>query len=144
VSLIRNARADAGIDPASLLVAELHFDDPEQAATFEAISDVMARLARVQPNVVAAPASVTDDRGLVVVSRGIEVKLLASADDRERDRGRLQRELAEAEGRLAATHAKLANEAFVDKAPAHVVAGVRATATELQDLAERIREHLAR
>ena len=64
------------------------------------------------------------------------------AEDRERDRARLEKELAETEKLLAATQAKLANEAFVNKAPAQVVDGVRAREAELQELAARLREHL--
>jgi len=50
--------------------------------------------------------------------------------------------LAETERLLAGTQAKLANDAFVSKAPAAVVDGVRAREAELQELAGRIREHL--
>ena len=64
------------------------------------------------------------------------------AEDRERDRARLQKELDETERLLASTRAKLANEAFVSRAPSHVVEGVRTTEAELQALAERLREHL--
>ena len=55
------------------------------------------------------------------------------------DRARLEKELAEAEGCLAAARARLANEAFTSKAPPAVVEGARAREAELADQVERLR-----
>jgi valyl-tRNA synthetase len=143
VSQMRNARADAGIDPGTWLEAELRFDQADRSAAFEAIADVVARLARVRPSVLQAPAGQTDATALVVVSAGAEARLSVTAGDPGRDRARLEKELAETEKLLASTRAKLANEAFVSKAPASVVDGVRAREVELRELATRIHEHLA-
>ena len=142
VSQMRNARADAGIEPATWLDAELRFEEPGHAEAFEAISDAVARLARVRPEVVERDAPPEDADALVVVSPGAEARLSVSAEDRERDRARLEKELAETEKLLASTQAKLANEAFVNKAPAQVVEGVRAREAELQELTSRLRENL--
>jgi valyl-tRNA synthetase len=147
VSQMRNARADAGIEPGTWLQAELRFDGAEEAAVFEALRDVIARLARIRPSdasIVQVGPATTAEAALVVVSRHAEARLTVSAEDRERDRARLEKELAETERLLSATRAKLANEAFVSRAPSEVVAGVRATQTELEDLADRLRTHLGR
>jgi len=144
VSQMRNARADAGIDPSTWLEAELRFERGDRTAAFEAIADVVAKLARVRPTVAEGYSPKADDSALVVVSPGAEARLSVSADDRERDRARLEKELADTEKQLASTRAKLANEAFVSKAPPAVVEGVRAREAELEELAERIREHLGR
>jgi valyl-tRNA synthetase len=147
VTQMRNARADAAIEPGTWLQAEVRFLDPGVAAVFESLHDVVARLARVRPRVVskaAPPADADDGASLVVVSRGAEARLSVSAEDRERDRARLQRELEETEALLASTRAKLANEAFVSRAPQPVVQGVWDTEAQLQALAERLREHLGK
>jgi valyl-tRNA synthetase len=96
----------------------------------------------VRPSVVSPSSQAADASALVVVSPGAEARLSVSAEDRERDRARLEKELAETERLLAATRAKLANEAFVSRAPAQVVDGVRAREAELQELAGRIRDNL--
>jgi valyl-tRNA synthetase len=148
VSQIRNARADAGIEPGTWLEAEVRFDDADRADAFEALADVVARLARVRPRLTAsALAGVGSDQpsavgeaALVVVSRGAEARLAVGAEDRKRDQARLAKELAEAEGRLAATRVRLADEAFVSRAPAHVVDAVRSTEAELEGLVVRLRE----
>jgi valyl-tRNA synthetase len=144
VSQMRNARADAGIAPATWLDAELRFEQAGHAGAFEAIADVVAKLARVRPTMASDAASGGDEDSLVVVSPGAEARLSVGAQDRARDRARLERELAETEKLLDSTRAKLANEAFVGKAPADVVGGVRAREIELVELAGRIREHLGR
>ncbi len=142
VSLMRNARADAGIEPGAWLEAELRFEQADRAEAFGALSDVVARLTRVRPTLGRADQAPRDDAALVVVSSGAEARLSVKAEDRERDRVRLEKELLETEKLLASTRAKLANEAFVSKAPAEIVDGVRAREGELQELAARIREHL--
>ena len=63
----------------------------------------------------------------------------ASADA---ERGRLEKELAEAEGYLEAARARLANEAFTAKAPPQIVDGARAREAELADQVERLRARL--
>ncbi len=58
------------------------------------------------------------------------------------DGARLEKELTEAEGHLAAARARLANEAFTSKAPPPVVEGARARAAELADQVERLKARL--
>ena len=143
VSQMRNARADAGIEPGTWLEAELRFEKADRAEAFTAIADVVARLVRVRPTVAETDAAPNDDSALVVVSPGAEARLSVSVEDRERDRVRLEKELAETERLLASTRAKLANGDFVSKAPANVVDGVRAREAELAELADRLRTNLA-
>ncbi len=143
VGQIRNARADAAIEPGTWLDAEIRFEGDDGRSAFASIADVFARLARVRPSIAMGETAASGASALVVVSRGAEARLSVSADDRARDRARLEKELAETERLLAATGAKLDNEAFTRKAPANVVDGVRARERELRELAERLRNHLA-
>ena len=61
-----------------------------------------------------------------------------------RERSRLERELAEAEGWLADARARLANESFTSRAPAAVVEGARSREAELADQVARLCERLER
>jgi len=61
-------------------------------------------------------------------------------DAADLERERLERELAEAEGWLAAARERLANEAFIARAPAAVVEGARAREAELADQVARLRD----
>jgi valyl-tRNA synthetase len=62
----------------------------------------------------------------------------------ELERDRLERDLEEAEGWLAATRERLANESFVSRAPASVVEGARAREAELADQVARLRDRTGR
>jgi valyl-tRNA synthetase len=66
----------------------------------------------------------------------------ADADALERDR--LIRDLAEAEGWLAAARERLANHSFVSRAPAAVVEAARVREAELSDQVTRLRDRLER
>ena len=66
----------------------------------------------------------------------------SGAADLERER--LERDLSEAEGWLAAARERLANESFVSRAPASVVDGARAREAELAEQVARLRERTRR
>jgi valyl-tRNA synthetase len=140
VTQVRNARADAGIDPATWLEADLSFDDASRARAFAAVSDAVARLARFRARVVEGPTTAAAEDALVVVSRGSEARIRVAAADVERDRQRLSRELADVERQLASASAKLADPGFTSNAPAAVVDGVRERQRELQERSARLRE----
>jgi valyl-tRNA synthetase len=64
--------------------------------------------------------------------------VVRSAGDRPSDRARVEKELAGARQALAQTEQRLADPAFTERAPAHVVEQARARATELRDLVARL------
>jgi len=146
VRAIRNARAEAGLQAAAWLAVDLVV--PERlASTFVSLAPAIARLARARPlrqhpnhDALSAHAPA----GLSVVAGELEARISTGADpaQADRDRARLEKELAEAEGFLAAARERLANETFVARAPAAVVAGARAREAELVDTVERLRARL--
>jgi len=147
---IRNARAHADLPAAAWL--EAHVALPADAvATFEALAPALGRLARARPLVLHAtvdelprPAGVLE---IVLPAGDIEVTVLppdAGEDTTDRDRVRLEKELIEAEGHLAAARARLANPAFTDRAPAAVVEGARTREAELDEQVTRLRARLGR
>src|SRR5450830_139010 len=147
VRAVRNARAEARIEPAAWLPVDVYVPD-SLVSTVEALRPAIERLARARP--LGRAASVESVRGgveggLSVIVGDIEAVVRPAARDEaqgERDRARLERELAEAEGLLVSARARLANEAFTSKAPAAVVEGVHARATELEELVSRLTERL--
>ena len=149
VRAVRNARSEARIEPGAWLPVEVYV--PESLGpTFEALRPAIERLARAKPlGRELSPESVRRGvaGGLSVIVGEIEAIVRPAARDEaqdERDRARLERELAEAEGLLASARARLANEAFVSKAPPAVVDAARARAAELTELVGRLAERLGR
>ena len=146
---IRNARIEAGIAPAVRLPLVVAVPAP-QRATVAALAGAIERLARVGPlRIVDDAAALADDRaagGLTVLAGPLEAVVGGAAADERTialERERLRRELAEAETRLAAARARLANPAFLERAPTAIVAGARAREAELAAEVARITGRLA-
>jgi valyl-tRNA synthetase len=143
---IRNARAEAGIPPATWLEAQL----AAPGAANRLVSDLrpaIERLARVRATVLPGDVPSLAERGnLTVVAGRLEASLVPQADPEtiDRERARLEKELAEAEKALASARARLGDAAFLERAPAHVVEGARASETELAERVARLSASLAR
>jgi valyl-tRNA synthetase len=102
--------------------------------------EILARLARVSGiEISARPLTGSNARSTssfdvaVVYERQIDV-----AAERER----LSKELAKHEKNLAASEARLANEAFMAKAPGHIVDGLRKQAAETRTLYDKTKSAL--
>jgi valyl-tRNA synthetase len=147
VRAVRNARAEAKIEPAAWLPVDVFVPEP-LGPTFEALKPAIERLSRAKPLLRAAGVDTIrqgSDGGLSVIAGDIEAMVRPAVRDEaqeERDRTRLERELADAQGLLAASRARLANEAFTSRAPAAVVDGVRARTAELEELVARLAQRL--
>jgi valyl-tRNA synthetase len=144
---IRNARATAEVPAADWL--EVHVAARgETGSAFEALAPVVGRLARARPLHVRVDGgglpSADGALHVVLPSGAAEAVVLPSAAAADRDRARLERELEEAERFLDAARARLANEAFMAKAPPAVVEGARAREAELATTVARLRERLGR
>jgi valyl-tRNA synthetase len=77
-----------------------------------------------------------------VVAGRAEARLSRSGADKERERARLQSDLDQARINLERTDARLADELFVNRAPASVVDAARARADELRELIARLSDLL--
>ncbi|MBP1704814.1 MAG: valyl-tRNA synthetase, partial [Chloroflexi bacterium] len=148
VRAIRNARSEAQLDPGAWLPVDVAVP-AELTPTYEALRPALERLARARPLVRVEEGAVLPGAaaggGLVILVGDLEAVVRpagGTAGHLERDRARLEKELAEAEGLLAATRARLADERFTAKAPARVVEGSRARAAELAERVERLRDRL--
>ena len=150
---LRNARAEARVEAAAWLPTEVVVP-MTMGPTFEALRTAVERLARARPldrrlsREALGQGSGSTDGALAVIAG--ELEALAHRGDgtgdeaaRDAERARLDRELKEARGWLEAARARLANEAFIAKAPPDVVEGARAREAELADQVERLEDRLA-
>ncbi len=150
VTEIRNARASARL-PAADWLETLVFVPPSLGPTFEALRPAIERLARARPlrreltPEALTAATTPGDLAIIVGGGEIEVAVRVGRPDTtsvELDRDRLEHELAEAEGYLVVVRERLANDAFVSRAPAPVVEGARAREAELDDQVAKLRDRL--
>jgi valyl-tRNA synthetase len=151
VRAVRNARAEARLEPAAWLPLDVYVE-PELGPALEALRPALERLARARPlrrhltrEALHGIAGATG--GLAVIAGPAEAVVGTGTADpaaAEADRVRLEKELADAERLLAAARGRLANDAFTAKAPAAVVEGARTREAELADQVDRLRERLGR
>ncbi|HYN69337.1 MAG TPA: valine--tRNA ligase [Candidatus Eisenbacteria bacterium] len=144
---VRNARAEGGIAASAWLRVDVLVPS-ELVETFESLRPAIERLARARPllrHVDREAILATAAGGLAVVSGGIEA-IVAAADAgvTEGERQRLERELGDAERQLVAARSRLADSAFMERAPARIVEGARTREAELTERVERLQESLAR
>jgi valyl-tRNA synthetase len=148
---VRNARADAKVEPGAWLPLDVYVDR-DLGHALEALRPALERLARARPlrrhltredlHGTAGAAG-----GLAVIAGPAEAIVGLAGDGAAGagvDRARLEKELADTERLLAAARARLANEAFTSKAPPAIVEGARASEAELADQADRLRQRLGR
>jgi valyl-tRNA synthetase len=146
VTAMRGARAESGIAAAEWLPARIWLSDAAALAAYQSLEPALGRLARVQPQLVTERAELGagEAEGLAVVAAAGEARLVRSAADRERERQRLAKELLALETQLVGVENRLADAAFVSKAPPPVVETTRRRAAELRDqvstLNQRMRE----
>ena len=149
---VRNARADAKVEPGAWLPLDVYVDR-DLGHALEALRPALERLARARP--LRRHLTREDLHGTAGAAGGLAViagpaeAIVGVAGDGDRgaagaDRARLEKELADAERLLEAARARLANEAFTSKAPPAIVEGARAREAELADQVARLRERLGR
>jgi valyl-tRNA synthetase len=149
---LRNARAAAGVEASAWLETDIAVPQ-SMGATFEALRPAVERLARAKPiERRLTREALHEDRpgrppgALTVIVGDLEAVAhrAVAADDasHELERGRLERELAAARGYLDAARARLADRAFMEKAPPAIVDGARAREAELAEQVARLEDRL--
>jgi valyl-tRNA synthetase len=141
---VRNARATAGVAASAWLPLTVAVP-PSLSETFRGLAPAIARLARARPLTPVADARQLGEAAgaLTVVAGGLEARIdtatgVSGTADPSSERTRLERELTQAKAALAAARARLADPAFVERAPAHVVDGARTRAAELAERVARL------
>ena len=143
VRSIRNARAEAKVEPAKYIEAFIVSEDSLFRA--EDHADAIVNLARVRPLHVIGKEDrpPAEDQAKVLVLRDVRVILpLAGMVDLEAEKERLLQEIKASEEYIARVEKKLANEQFTTKAPDHVVERERSNLAEAQGKLERLQKQL--
>jgi valyl-tRNA synthetase len=135
ITEVRRFRADQGLQPGQRVPARLTLEGTALAAHEPAIRQLL----RLQPEGDSFTATAT------LPVAGVEVALdLSGVIDVAAERKRLAKDLAAAEKEQAQATAKLGNEAFLAKAPDHVVDKIRTRLAKAEEDIVRIRTQLER
>jgi len=141
VTALRRIRNEAKVDPKApvdVRVQPLAFAD-----TLESCAAVVRRLANVGTLAWTAAAA---EEGVEGATVALDAAFRAAVDlgriDRRAERERLERQLADAERRLATTGALLANSDFLAKAKPAAVEGAQAEAERLRVMVGAVQERL--
>ena len=137
IVLVRDMRAEAKLTPKEQ--AGIRFSGtPEQQESLRCNESFLTKLAGV--------SSVEYGKGKAQFSRStpsFDVSLVYELQvDPEAERTRLAKEIAQLEKELEGKQRQLGNEAFLSKAPAQVVDGLRRRESEIQTLLAKYRESL--
>jgi valyl-tRNA synthetase len=140
---IRHLRAESRIDAGKRISVLLCAADTELAATLNSQTERIATLVRASE--IEIVDSIASDliaaRGVV---EGIEIALpLAGILDLDAERVRIRKDLDKIQKEFDGRQKKLANDAFVSKAPAEVVEKERTAQTELAERKGRLEANLA-
>jgi len=138
---VRGLRKEMGVPEKEAAPILIHAGENRVLALVDAHADMLARMARVASVEFALGAvsggnarSTAEFDVAVVYERQIDV-----AAERER----LTKDLAKYEKGLTAAERQLGNEAFIGKAPAHIVEGLKKQAAETKVLYEKTKAALA-
>jgi valyl-tRNA synthetase len=143
ISAIRSVRAEMNLPPGQMLNAEVKdagATTRSRLATHAALICANARLSRI----IAVDAPTPGGSAQVVVGEATIILPLAGIVDLAKERERLKKEIAKAEADIAAVDKKLANAAFVAKAPPGVIDENRERRRAAVETKGKLTEALAR
>jgi valyl-tRNA synthetase len=135
---LRRFRAEHRVPTASRPRLVVVAADEDQAALFRAEADSLRRLARLGA-VEVEPAAPAVPTAKLLAGRAELYLPLEGLLDLDEERARLDRELAALDVERTRAEAKLANPAFVEKAPASVVAKARERLAEVDQALAKVR-----
>lgn len=142
VTALRQVRSDYNVPPGPFIDASL-ITPTDRADAFADLAAVIGSLGRANVSIATeAPGGAVAQ---TLLRDGFELIVpLAGMIDLDKERARLQEEADQLHRQLVALDARLANEKFTAKAPAHIVAAERAKAEEWRERHVQLLERMNR
>jgi valyl-tRNA synthetase len=141
---IRNVRAQYKVKPTKWIEAQVYAGELLSSLITQA--NIIETLAKVRPLTMLSRQEREPDKGkaLVLVLKEAEVVLpLAGMMDRLAEEQRLIKESEETEARIAQLDARLRDNAFLSKAPSHVIGKEKQKLAMLEDKLKRLHQELS-
>jgi len=140
---IRNMRAEYKVKPNRWIAARIYTGEFLSGLTTQA--NIIETLAKVRPLTILGrqERECTKDKALVLVLKEAEVVVpLAGMVDRRAEEQRLLGESEEIKGRIAQLESRLRDNAFLSKAPSHVIDRQKQKLATLEDKLQRLHREL--
>jgi valyl-tRNA synthetase len=144
ISGIRNIRGEMNIAPSLDLDVMVQSDEPAITETLEQHQDVIINLAKLKSLSVSTTGEHPKSSATAVIEGATIFVSLEGVIDLVKESERLQKEIAKLDTELEKVAKKLDNEAFLNKAPAKVVADVKEKHTTLAEKQQKLRANLER
>ena len=142
IRAIRNLRAELNVPPAKRAAMTI-VTDGARIADFQAAAAYVVRLAGAESVQVQGDKAGIPEGCVSAVSESAEVYIpLKALIDVDKERERLQKEIAKAQGEIDRAQSKLSNESFVAKAPARVIDAEREKLSVSQAMLEKLTQRL--
>jgi len=141
---IRNIRAQYKVKPNRWIEARVYTGTLLSGLITQ--SNIIETLAKVRPLTILGrqKREPTKDKALVLVLKEAEVVVpLAGMVDRRAEEQRLVRESEEIKGRIAQLESRLRDNAFLSKAPSHIIDREKQKLATLEDKLERLHRELS-
>ncbi len=138
---IRNLRTESKLEAS--VRAEIYLRAGDHAAALSATAAATDFTSRVTATILGPDAALPSGDYAFQRVADTEVAVALPRVDAAVERGRLAKELAEAETHAGRLTAQLGNETFRSKAPANVIAGMETTLRETRSRIEGLRERIA-
>jgi valyl-tRNA synthetase len=122
ITTVRALRKELGVPEKGAAPIRLHAEN-RVLALADANRDMLAKMARVS-GVEFSPEQLSGSNARATASFDVAI-VYERQIDVAAERERLMKDLAKLEKRMAAEEKQLGNEAYVSKAPAHIVDGLR-------------------
>ncbi len=138
VTAIRSARADNKVEPAKKIAVYVK----EKTPLCKNNAAILKALARISDLTVAQDTQ-KPEGAIALTAGGVEIFIdLAGAIDPEKEKARLEKELAEVAAYIPALAAKLQNQDFVARAPEKVIAGEKAKLAAAEEKQAKLKQQL--
>ncbi len=139
IRAVRNRRSEMNVPPSKKAHVYIETADEE---TFRGAAVFFQRLAYASE--VSLGSSFEIPGAVLIVADSARLYIpMGELVDLEAERARLQKELENTQKQLAGVQAKLNNEQFISKAPAHIVQNQRDTAEKLREKIQMLEQSLA-
>jgi valyl-tRNA synthetase len=144
ISGIRNIRGEMNITPSLEMDVLVQSDESSTRETIERHQDLISNLAKLKSLTVTGSGKRPKSSATAVIEGATIFVSLEGVIDFARESERLEKEINKLDTELAKVSKKLENEAFLSKAPPHVVEDVKEKHARFAEKKQKVRANLER